>query len=186
MSLLLIERKKKESMEIIFKEEGEKSLLSKTQKQKLRHKIKEMWVDEETFYNQIENVLAMIHYPENCAETDKYNMIKFHYNSMTNSLILEMIHIPVETAEERTIRLRKKLQEARKRMHGGRGGGGKKSLDPRWEMYETIKNQIPIAQRNMIPNPDSIQNNLEMYRNMLTMIPTQNPLHKYISMFVPT
>jgi hypothetical protein len=170
-------------MEIHFKEPEGVNVLSKMQKQKLRRKIKEMWISEEKFLDQIEEVLATIHYPETCVETEKYNMIKFDYDSMTNRLELEMQNIREETSEERRARLVKKLRESQTRRHSRPSSAA--SSDPRWEMYEKIRNHVPQGQRNMIPDPDSVSNNLEMYRTMLTMIPAQNPLHKYISMFIP-
>lgn len=62
-------------MEIEITEENNQQLLSKTQKQKIRRLVKEVWDDEMGFYDHIEDVLGQIYY-DPLHEDMKYNHIE--------------------------------------------------------------------------------------------------------------
>lgn len=163
-------------MEVIL--DGECALLSKTQKKKVRQMAARYWTgDDAAFLEQSQSILDAIHYEK--EDGSRYNMIRHEFDPMTNRLrlFLEMVHI--ETPEEHREKLRKKLHNTMRLRASGRA-----SPDPRWQMYERLKSHLPLENRAMIPTPDQITANLEMYRNMATMIPNHNPLSQYLALFL--
>ena len=164
-------------MEIHFTNECR---LSKTQKKKLRNTIKETWTgDEDAFRDATERILESIYYDE--KETEKYNVLKFDYCEPLNRMEIILDHVKMETPEERREMLRKKLHAKLKDSKRPQA-----YTDPKWEAYEQMRSRLPLQNRGMIPSPTQVLANEEMYRNMMTMIPNQNPLHKYLSLFFPS
>lgn len=164
-------------MEIEITEENNQQLLSKTQKQKIRRLVKEVWDDEMGFYDHIEDVLGQIYY-DPLHEDMKYNHIE-HNLVDKNHLRLVFKRVHIETPEERRKNLQKKLKNA---IHNKKHGVV--YTDPHEKMYQQLCQQLPEQQRKIIPKPSHVKANLDMYRQMLTMIPNQNPLHQYISGFM--
>jgi rubrerythrin len=164
-------------MEIEIQEENAQKLLSKTQKQKIRRLVKDIWTDEMGFYDHIDNILEQVHY-DPIHEHLKYNHIEHNLlNDKHLVLLFKTIHI--ETSEERRQKLRQKLKHAiqtKKRavVH----------VDPHEQMYQRLCQQLPEEQRRIIPKPSHIKENLDMYKQMMTMLPNQNPLYQYLSSFM--
>lgn len=162
-------------MEILINPNGE-CCLSKTQKKKLRKTIQEAWTgDEDAFREQTDGILETLHYED--AALPRYNMFRFDYCRPLNRMEVILEHVEMETAEERRERLRKKLHSRLKKNHAQK--------DARWEAYEKMRSRLPAQNRSMLPSPTQVMANEEMYRNMMSMIPNQNPLHQYLSMFFP-
>lgn len=164
-------------MEIEIQEENNQNLLSKTQKQKIRRLVKEVWTDEMEFYDHIDKILEQIHY-DPIHESLKYNHIE-HNHINDKHLVLLFKHIHIETTEERRGKLRQKLKNAiqmKKRPVA--------HVDPHEQMYQRLYQQLPEEQRRIIPKPSHVKANLEMYKQMITMLPNQNPLCQYLSSFM--
>lgn len=162
-------------MEIEIQEEDNRQILSKTQKQKIRRIVKELWVDETSFYDHLEDVLNSVHYMN---EEDRYNHIEHNLKS-ENHLVLLFRKVHIETPEERRKKLQKKLQnviQQKKRPLA--------NIDPQEQLYQRLCQQVPQQQRNLIPKPTDVRSNLDMYRQMITMMPAQNPLRQYLSTFL--
>lgn len=161
-------------MEIEIREEGNQNILSKTQKQKVRRIVAKLWTDEMAFYDHIDSVLEEVHY-DPIHEDLKYNHIE-HNLIDEKHLTLTFKRLHIETPEERREKLRKKLKDAI---------GAKKRpvahTDPHEQMYVRLCQQLPEEQRRMIPKPSQVKDNPEMYKQMMTMIPNQNPLYQYLS-----
>lgn len=167
----------KRMMEIEICEENDQKLLSKTQKQKIRRIVKEVWTDEMDFYDHIENILDQVHY-DPINEDMKYNHIE-HNLKDSQHLVLVFKKIHIETPEERRDKLKKKLKNAiqsKKRPVA--------NIDPHEQMYQQLCQQLPEAQRRIIPKPSHVRENLDMYKQMMTMLPNQNPLCQYLSKFM--
>ena len=164
-------------MEIEIQEENNQQLLSKTQKQKIRKIVKELWTDEMEFYDHIENILEQIHY-DPVHDDLQYNHIEHNLRNEKH-LVLLFKKIHIETPEERREQLRKKLKQAirnKKRPIA--------QVDPHEQMYQRLCQQLPEEQRRMIPAPSQVKANLDMYKQMMTMLPNQNPLCQYLSSFM--
>jgi len=167
-------------MEIEIKDRN--GILSKTQKQKIRKAVKDVWDGEDNFHDHIEKILETLHYADGIHEDLKYNFCDFDYYGDKNKLELDFKHVHLETPEERRNKLRNRLRavlDAKKRPTRNI------NIDPQLQMYKQICSQIPEENRKMIPKPDQVRANLEMYKNMMTMIPNENPLYKYLSTFIP-
>lgn len=151
--------------------------VSKTQRKKIRQMVMKVWdIDEqERFHDDVDRILENIHYED---DTKKYNVCKFDYTDHNKRLVLYFDKVHIQTKEDRRKELLEKLHSKLKVK--------KHATDPQWQMYEKLKSRMPEANKNMIPTPDQVKNNLEMYRTMMTMIPNQNPLHEYLAMFIPT
>jgi len=164
-------------MEIEIREENDQKYLSKTQKQKIRRIVKEVWTDEMEFYDHIENILNEVHY-DPVHESLKYNHIEHNVvDDRHLSLVFNLIHI--ETPEERREKLRKKLKNAiDKKKHPVA------QADPQEQMYQRLSQQLPEEQRRILPKPSQVRANLDMYRQMITMLPNENPLCKYLMTFM--
>lgn len=164
-------------MEIEIQEENNQTLLSKTQKQKIRRFVRSVWKDEVDFYDHLDNVLQQVHY-DPLHEDMKYNHIE-HNLANDRHLVLLFKRIHIETPEERRQKLRKRLKNViqNKKHHVV-------ARDPCEQAHLRLCQQLPDEQRRIIPNPTQVRSNLEMYRQMLTMIPQQNPFHQYLSMFM--
>lgn len=164
-------------MEIEIQEENNQTLLSKTQKQKIRRLVKDIWTDEMEFYDHIDKILEQVHYDP--IHTDlKYNHIE-HNLQNDKHLVLVFKKIHMETAEERREKLRQKLKNAiqtKKRAVA--------HVDPHEQMYQRLCQQLPEEQRRIIPKPSHVKENLDMYKQMMTMLPNQNPLYQYLSAFM--
>lgn len=164
-------------MEIEIQEENNQTLLSKTQKQKIRRLVKEMWKDEMDFYDQIDAILEQIHYDPLHADL-KYNHIE-HNLVHEKHLVLLFKKIHIETAQERREKLRQKLRKViQTKKHAT------SHVDPQEQMYQRLCQQLPEEQRRIIPNPSQVKTNLDMYKQMMTMLPHQNPFYQYLSSFM--
>ena len=164
-------------MEIEIQEENNQTLLSKTQKQKIRRFVKEIWTDEMEFYDHIDKILEQIHY-DPVHQDLKYNHIEHNLQNEKN-LLLVFKKIHIETAEERREKLRKKLKEKiQTKKHAV------SQVDPHEQMYQRLCQQLPEEQRRIIPKPSHVKSNLDMYKQMMTMLPNQNPLYQYLSSFM--
>lgn len=147
-------------------------ILSKTQRQKIRRMVTGIWTNEETFHDQVEDVLSSIHYPDD----RRYNFIRFEHNSIPDRLTLDFEFTPTPSAEEKRAALRKKL-------HAKLRSSRKSGVDPLWRAYETLRSRLPANSQMIVPDPDKVRADPETYKNMMTMIPSQNPVHQYLSMF---
>ena len=164
-------------MEIEIKEENGQTLLSKTQKQKIRRLVKDIWTDEMEFYDHIDTILEQVYY-DPLHNDLKYNHIE-HNLQNDKHLVLLFKKIHIETAEERRQKLRQKLKnviQTKKRAVA--------HVDPHEQMYQRLCQQLPEEQRRIIPKPSHVKENLEMYKQMMTMLPNQNPLYQYLSSFM--
>jgi hypothetical protein len=151
--------------------------LSKMQKLKLRRKIREVWTgDEDAFHDKTEEILNTIYYANG---EEQYNVMKFDYCKPLNKMEVTLERIDMETPEKRREQLRQKLRE---KIHQKRPNL-RHGKDPRWEMYEQMRSRVPESAKAMIPSPDQVTANEEMYKSMMTMMPNQNPLHQYLSLF---
>jgi len=162
-------------MEIII--DDKRGLLTKTQKTKIRRYVISVWKDEESFYDETDNVLAMIHY--NPDTTEKYNFMRFRLETPSR-LVLEPAVVkqisPEEKREELRKRLRQKINDTRNiQQKGGR--------DPKWKAYQDLRSRLPQAAATVVPDPDQVMASPDTYRSMMTMIPNQNPLYQYLSLF---
>lgn len=164
-------------MEIEIQEENNQKILSKTQRQKARRLVKEIWTDEMGFYDHIDNILGQLNY-DPIHEDLKYNHIEHNLIDEKHlNLLFKRIHI--ETPEERREKLKKKLKgviEAKKRPVA--------HADPHEQMYTRLCQQLPEEQRRVIPKPSHVRDNIDMYKQMMTMIPNQNPLYQYLATFM--
>lgn len=164
-------------MEIEINEENGQKLLSKTQKQKIRRIVKEVWTDEMEFYDHIENIIDQVHY-DPINEDMKYNHIE-HNLKNNQHLVLVFKKIHIETSEERREKLRKKLKNV---IHSKKHPVA--NTDPHEQMYQRLCQQLPEGQRQIVPKPSQVRSNLDMYKQMMTMLPNQNPLYQYLSAFM--
>lgn len=159
-------------MEIEIVEETDTPILSKTQKQKIRRLVNGIWVGIDGFYDKMDDILAQIHY---APEVKPYNHIDPNLYS-DKRLILTFKHVHTETLEERREFLRKKLRHAI---------GSKKrptpNQDPHEQMYKRICQQLPEEQRHIVPSPKQVRENTDTYRQMMTILPTNNPVRQYLS-----
>lgn len=169
------------NLNIVIKEEDNKSILTKTQKKKIRKLVMESWREEEIglFHEELDKILEKIHYED---EKDRYNMCKFEHSKHNNCLTLHFENVHIQTKEERRQELVKKLRE---KLSGSDREQKKRRQDPIWDMYTKIRSRLPVSNKNIIPNPDEVRNNMETYRAMMTMLPAQNPIHEYLSMLIP-
>lgn len=163
-------------MEIEIQEENNQHLLSKTQKQKIRRLVQQVWKDEMDFYDHLDDILQHVYY-DPIHQDMKYNHIE--HNLERNHLVLLFKRIHMETPEERRQKLRQKLHDA---MHHRKRNIPK--TDPQEQAYQRLCQQLPEGQRRIIPSPSQVRSNRDMYRQMLTMVPSQNPFHQYLSMLV--
>lgn len=164
-------------MEIEIREPNNQQLLTKTQKQKIRKLVKDLWKDEIEFYDQIDTILESIHY-STTHEHLKYNHIEHNLIDERHlSLAFKKIHI--ESPEERREKLRKKLHEKiQAKKHAVA------NADPQEQMYQRLTQSLPEAQRRILPKPSQVRSNVEMYKQMMTMLPNDNPLYKYLATFM--
>ena len=170
-----LSRKESMEMEIEIQEENGQAFLSKTQKQKIRRIVRELWTDELGFYDHMDKVLAQVHYTD---EQTRYNYIE-HNLTDEKHLVLLFKKVHIETAEERRQKLRQKLREAiQTKKHRVA------HADPQEDMYQRLCQQLPEEQRRIIPKPSQVRENLDMYKQMMTMLPNQNPLYQYLSTFM--
>jgi hypothetical protein len=160
-------------MEVIIQDPLD--ILSKTQKTKIRRQVRSIWTTEDAFYDEIDAVLSSIHYPEDIQ--NRYNTIRFHTDTIHANLTLCFDYIPEQTAEEKRQILLNKLHSRIK------GEKNKNSSDPQWKAYESLHSRVPSNVKSMIPTPDQVRAHPDMYRNMLSMLPAQNPLSSYLSLF---
>ena len=164
-------------MEIEIQEENGRHILSKTQKQKIRRLVREVWTDEAGFYDHIETILGQVHY-DPIHKDQEYNHID-HSLVHEKRLVLVFKTVPMETPEERRKKLKQKLKNAiDSRRHQAA------NVDPQEQMYQRLCQQLPEEQRKIIPKPSHVRENLDMYKQMMTMIPNQNPLYQYLSSFM--
>lgn len=164
-------------MEIEIQEENGKQILSKTQKQKIRRFVREVWTDEAGFYDHIEEVLGQIHY-DPIHQDQRYNHID-HSLVHEKRLVLVFKTIPMETEEERRKKLKQKWKDAMEtRRHAAA------HVDPQEQMYQRLRQQLPEEQRKIIPKPSHVRENPDLYKQMMTMLPNQNPLCQYLSSFM--
>lgn len=163
-------------MEIEIQEENNQKILSKTQKQKIRRLVKNVWKDEMDFYDHIDDILQQVHY-DPIHKDQPYNHIE-HNMPNDKHLVLLFKKIHIETPEERQKMLRQKLRNAIKNKKHAQS-----YVDVKEQTYQRLCQQIPVEQRRIIPSPAQVQANLEIHRQMLTMLPSNNPLHQYLSMF---
>jgi hypothetical protein len=157
-------------MEVVI--EDSLGLLTKTQKTKIRRRVVEVWKDEEAFHDEVDGVLSLIHYPDE----RRYNFIRFDHSTIPDRLTLRFEFIPTPTAEEKREELRKKLHQKLKINR-------KVGVDPLWRAYDQLRTRLPANSQLIIPDPDKVRADPETYKNMMTMIPSQNPVHQYLSMF---
>jgi hypothetical protein len=129
--------------------------------------------DEDAFYGEIDNILSSISYAE--TTQTPYNFIRFH-KDIHSRLVLEFQYVVETTPEEHRRELRKKLMT---RINIQKKAGS----DPKWKAYDRLRSHLPEHMRSTVPSPDQVAAQPETYRNMLTMIPQQNPLHAYLSLF---
>jgi hypothetical protein len=162
-------------MEIEIQEEGGQNLLSKTQKQKVRRLVQGVWTDDAGFYDHHDSILQQVHYD---PMHEAYNHIE-HNLVHDRHLVLLFRRVPIETPGERRAQLRKKLREAIQRKQRPVA-----HPDPIEQTYARLCQQLPEEQRRVIPRPSQVRSNLDMYKQMMTMIPNQNPLHQYLSLFM--
>lgn len=141
------------------------NLISKTQKTKLKTKIKEQ-IEQN---NNIQTILDMIHYNGDI----KYNSVKMINTDNDYFITFEIVE------NEREL-LRKKLRQKLKSQ--GR------TVDPRWTMYQNMKKRgAKLANGDNIPDPDFISKNKEMFVSQMnlfeeTMKDDDNPFIKYIKL----
>lgn len=164
-------------MEIEIVEESDTSILSKTQKQKIRRLVHECWVSVDDFYDKMDDILAQIHYEPNATP---YNHIDPNLHS-GHRLVLTFKHVHMETMEERRKLLRQKLRDAidyKKRPTANQ--------DPHEQLYKKICRLLPEEQRRIVPSPQQVRDNRDTYKQMMTMLPAQNPLRHYLSSLLST
>lgn len=162
-------------MEIEIQEENNQHLLSKTQKQKIRRLVKEKWTDEYGFYDHLDDILRQIHY-DPVYETQQYNHIE---HDLRDDKHLVLLFKRIETSQDRRKDLLKKLKQAiHQKKHASY------QPDPLEQAYQQLCQRLPQEQQHIIPKPSQVQENKEMYRQMLTMIPRENPLYQYLSLFM--
>lgn len=152
------------------------TVLSKTQRKKIRKMVTEKWNPdlEYEFTEELDKMLSEIYYDD---ETKRYNMCKFEYCRHNECLTLMFEQVHIQTVEERHEELRKKLHDKMKTKHN--------AANPEWKMYEQIRSRMPEAQKKMIPDPDKVRSDMTTYRTMMTMLPNQNPIYQYLSMLIP-
>lgn len=164
-------------MEIEIQEENNQNMLSKTQKQKIRRLVKQVWTNDTDFYDHIDNIIQQIHY-DPLYKHQEYNHIE-HNLVKDRHLILLFKRIHIETPEERRRNLSKKLKTAiQQKKHPSF------HPDPQTQAYHQLCQQLPQEQKHIIPKPSHVKENIDMYRQMMTMIPNENPLYKYLSLFM--
>lgn len=164
-------------MEIEIQEENNQNILSKTQKQKIRRLVKEIWTDEFSFYDHLDNILEKIHY-DPIHENQKYNHIE-HQLKNNKYLILLFKQVHMETPKDHRANLLKKLRNAiQQRKHASY------HPDPQTQAYQQLSQQLPQEQQHIIPKPSQVRENPEMYRQMMSVLPHENPLRKYLSLFM--
>lgn len=159
------------------------SLLSQTQKQKLRKFVRSLWEkDEEDFINHVDEVLNSIHYPPTSI---KYNEMKFDHDKTTNILTIDLSYRdPEEHHNQLKMKLKNKIKNLKDRRFSQKTT--ESHQDPAEQMYQTLRNGMPAGQQSMLPSPTQIRANPQMYQAMMSMIPNQNPIYKYLTMFFPT
>lgn len=163
-------------MEIEIQEENNQKILSKTQKQKIRQLVKNVWKDDMDFYDHIDDIIHQIHY-DPIHKDKQYNHIE-HNMPNNKHLVLLFKKIHIETPEERQKILRQKLRNAIKNKKHKPS-----CVDAKEQTYQRLCQQLPMEQRRIIPSPTQVLANPDMYRQMLTMLPSNNPLRQYLSMF---
>jgi hypothetical protein len=160
-------------------------ILSKMQKQKIRDMVRKVWKDDESFYDHIESILERIYYHD--TTKDRYNMIKFDFDRHTGTLRLDFERKSIEKEKDTHDILQQKLRQKIKNLRNGRMGVKSPAEDdPAVRMYNQLNNNLPVSQRQLIPTPDAVRANPAMYQSMMTMLPNQNPVYKYLSMFFPS
>lgn len=165
-------------MEIEIQEENNQQLLSKTQKQKIRRLVKQVWTTEEDFYDHLDEILTQIHYDPIILQEQQYNHIE-HNLKNERHLVLFFKRIHMETPEERRNKLIQKLKNTiQQKKHASF------HPDPQTQAYQQLCQRLPKEQQNIIPKPSQVKENIDMYRQMMTMIPRENPLHQYLSLFM--
>lgn len=165
-------------MEIIIQDPL--NILSKTQKTKIRRYVREVWKTDDAFYDHIDTILSLIHYSEDTHE--RYNTLRFHTDTVsTPRLTLCFDYIPQQTAKDKRKILLNKLHSYMKNKRNGKKN--KTGSDPLWKAYESLHSRVPAHVKPMIPTPDQINAQPDIYRNMLSMLPAQNPLSSYLALF---
>lgn len=155
-------------MEIVDINDPE-TILTQTQKKKIRKLVVSKWTTEEEFYDQIDDILESIHYPGN---TKPYDNLKFETFPDKKRIVLEFSYKP-KVLSQRELLLQK-LRNKRKHVN-----------DPNWQMYERLKSATPSATAKMLPNPDQVLANVQLYSQMLTTIPARHPVRQYLEMLIP-
>lgn len=163
-------------MEIEIVEDGGAAILSKTQKQKIRRLVRQVWVDEASFYDHLDWLLSQIHYPDD--ENQRYNHIE-HDLRANNRLVLTFRRVRMETDAERREALRGKLRAAiATKKHAPA------NADPQEQMHQKLCQLLPREQQALLPKPAQVRANPDAYRPMLSALPHQNPVRQYLASFL--
>lgn len=162
-------------MEIEIIEEDGGAVLTKTQKQKIRRLVRQVWTDDAGFYDHIDWVLGQVHYAD---LSQRHNHIE-HNLLPNNRLVLTFRRVRVETDAERREKLRRKLRAAiGAKKHAPAG------VDPQEQMYQKLCQLLPREQHAFLPKPAQVRANPDAYRPMLSILQPQNPVRQYISSFM--
>lgn len=161
---LLLQKKQEEQECKHFHVNDNLNLLSKAQKTKIKHWLKEHDFEEAP-------LLDIIFYPPSVK--NKYNRVYKIWDEKEKIYQIQFVHeIP-----KREI-LKKKLREQiRMKRNGQRPMVNNASDKKLWEMYEQLKSvpQIRAIPANVLdvalPNPDKIKENKTMYESYLAQIP---------------
>jgi hypothetical protein len=162
-------------MGIEIREENIPPVLSKTQKNKIKKYVRQIWKDEAVFYDQIDQVIGQVHYAD---PNQRHNHIE-HNLDANNNLVLLFKRIQIETEEERRKKLQNKLRNAiRRKKHQSA------HTDPQERQYQQLCQLLPEAQQSIIPTPTQVRANPELYRQMASTLPAQNPVCQYLNSFI--
>lgn len=152
-------------------------IISKTQRTKIRRMVAEKWIDSDDFLEHIDTILQSIHY-----ETQQpYNILRFDHDKIRNAVTLMFEY---QDEEKKRNDLRQRLKQKIRNFKNHRQPQSEK--DEAERMYNHLKHNLPSAQQQLIPSPAQIRSNPETYRPMMTMLPNQHPVYKYLSLFFPS
>lgn len=128
-------------------------LLTKSQKMKIK----------DNFKNNIEitQILRLIHYNEDIKR--KYEILNV-IKEDDNNIKLEFLF------NEKKVALKNKLKN--------KLGYLKNKKRPDWVMYDKLKSQF----KDMIPSPDTVLKDKEVYKPILEKFNDKNPIYKYIQL----
>jgi len=154
-------------------------IISKTQRTKIRRMVAEKWINPDDFLEHTDTILKSIHYEGGTKQP--YNVLRFDHDKIRNALTLMFEY---QDLDKKRNDLRQRLKQKIRNFKDHRQPQTEK--DEAERMYAHLKNNLPSAQQQLIPSPTQIRSNPETYRPMMTMLPNQHPVYKYLSLFFPS